>query len=56
MSAQVHCSNAEIDKVIVALFAFMALVVVALLWFPELVAPAGGMNSPKVDDLIKMIR
>ena len=56
MSVQVHYNNAEIDRVIIGVFAFVVFVMAALTWFPEFVAPGGGPGPAEVGDLIKMIQ
>jgi|APFre7841882630_1041343.scaffolds.fasta_scaffold181510_1 hypothetical protein len=56
MSVQVHYNNAEIDRVIIGVFAFLVFVMVALRWFPEFVAPGGGSGPAEVGNLIRMIQ
>jgi|APFre7841882630_1041343.scaffolds.fasta_scaffold42882_3 hypothetical protein len=58
MSVQAHHSNAEIeiDKIIIGLFAFVVFVLIALTGVPELTAPAEGIHTLEVGNLIKMIQ
>jgi hypothetical protein len=56
MSVQVHHSNAEIDKLIIGLLAFVVFVLIVLTGIPELTAPAGGIHTLEVGNLIKMIQ
>jgi len=56
MTLAVH-HNSELGKVVLAVIALVAFVVIALTWAPEMLAPGGGTeNQTSVGKTVRMIQ
>ncbi len=55
MTLAVH-HNSEIGKLLLAVVAIVAFIVIALTWVPELIAPQGETGAPDVGRTVRMIK
>ncbi len=55
MTLAVH-HNSEIGKLVLAMVAIVAFVVIALTWVPELIAPQGETGASDVGRTVRMIK
>ena len=49
-------STSEVGRTLLWIVAFVAFVVIALTWVPELIAPQGGVGASDTGKTVKMIQ